>query len=132
MTTITNIAQRVLDENNYTTSDCSLVNTEYLVKKAVDHVNLKTGSAISFVPSGGSQSLTATDAQLTCIQNLSGLFLRAYMDRGPNASIVGVSVTSLTNDPHFSLLMKIVDEQVAELKVQTREPPIYITNEPTE
>jgi hypothetical protein len=130
MTTITNIAQRILDENNYTTSDCSLVNTEYLVKKAVEHVNLKIGSTISFTPSGGTQSLTATDAQLTCIQNLSGLLLRAYLDKGPNTGIAGVNISSITTDPHYSLTLRLIEDQIAELKVQTRQPPIYVTNDP--
>lgn len=128
MTTITNIAQRILDENGYT--DPSTTVTEYLVKKAVEYVNLKTGGTVSFTPSGGTQSLTATDAQLTCIQNLSGLLLRAYNDKGPNMSVGGLSVSSLTSDPEYSLLMKLVDDEIAELRVQTREPPIYVSNEP--
>ena len=130
MTTISNIAQRILNENNYTINDCSLVNTEYLVKKAVEHVNLKVGCSVSFVPSDGAQSLTATDAQLTCIQNLAALLLRAYMDRGPNTAIAGLSITSLTGDPQYSLLIKLIDEQIVELRMQTREPPIYVSNDP--
>lgn len=126
MTTITNIAQRILDENGYTISDISLVNMEYLVKKAVEHVNLKTGGTVSFTPSGGTQSLTASDAQLTCIQNLSALFIRAYKDKGPNVGIGGVTVVTLTGDPQYSLFMKLIDEQILRL----REPPIYVTNDP--
>lgn len=126
MTTIANIAQRILDENNYTTTDCSLVNTEYLIKKAVEHVNLKTSGTVAFTPSGGTQSLTGTDAQLTCIQNLSALFLRAYLDKSPNISLQGLSVSTLITDPQYSLFMKLIDEQINLLK----SPPIYITNDP--
>jgi hypothetical protein len=115
MTTISNIAQRVLSENSYTTSDCSLVNTEYLIKKAVDHVNMRTGGSVSFTLSGGTQSLTGTDAQLVTIQNLSALLLRAFVDRGPNTSLGGVSVSTLTADPQYSIHMKLMEDEIREL-----------------
>jgi hypothetical protein len=114
-TTIASIAQRVLSENSYTTTDCSLINTEYLIKKAVEHINLETGHAISFTPSGGTQSLTATDAELVAVQTLSGLLLRAYKDRGPNTNVSVLTVTSLITDPQYSLNMDMLTKQLRRL-----------------
>ena len=116
MTTITNIAQRILDENNYTTSDITTTNVEYLIKNAVDHINTQTGRTISFTPSAGTASLTAQDDEMPYIKNLTALMIRAYKDRGPNTAIGGLAVSSLTNDPQYSLFLKLLDDGIQRLR----------------
>lgn len=116
MATITNIAQRILNENNYTVSDISLVNTEYLIKNAVEHVNLTAGTTISFTPSGGTQSLTGSESELLVVKTLSTLMVRAYLDRGPNATVSGLSVATVIADPQYSLFMKILDQGINRLR----------------
>ena len=116
MTTISNIAQRILDENNYTTSDISLVNLEYLIKNAVDHINLQAGTNVVFTPSGGTQSLTGTDSEILIVKTLSALLIRAYKDRGPNTAIQGLAVTTLITDPQYNVFMKILDEDISRLR----------------
>ena len=131
MTTITNIAQRILDENNYTTSDISIINLEYLIKNVCDEINSECGTSITFTPGSGTESLTATDAEIVAIKLGAVLYLRAYKDRGPNTAIASLSVSSLTNDPQYSFFSKRFEKALERLKLATREPPIYITNEPT-
>jgi hypothetical protein len=103
MTTVTDIAQRILDENNYTVGDFgSLTNVEYLVKNAVDYVNLMADVNISFTPVAGSEDLTASDSEIITVKFATVLLLRAYHDRGPNTSVAGLAVTSLVGDPQYS------------------------------
>lgn len=131
MTTISNIAQRILDENNWTTSDISTTNLEYRIDDAIDYINLKTGLAIADLSgTAGSKSLTGTDSQIFCIKWLTNMFIRAYKEKGPNVSIGGLSVTAITNDPDFTATMKLVDSAIERLK----EPPIFLSEDevPTE
>jgi hypothetical protein len=113
MTTVTTIAQRILDENNYTTPTTTI--TEYLIKNAVDYINMMAGTSISFTPAAGAASLTADDDEIVVTKSLSVLLLRAYHDRGPNAGIGGLSVTSLVGDPQYSVYLKMIDAGIAQL-----------------
>ncbi len=123
MTTIVNIAQRILDENNYTESNISLVNLEYLIKNATDYINLMTEHSISFTPAAGVASLTATDAEIITTKFLTTLLLTERANRGPNASIQGLTVASLQTNPTYE---KMIDKALERLK----ELPIVIANDP--
>lgn len=116
MTTIVTIAQRLLDENNYTVSDISLTNMEYLIKNAVDHINSETGRSISFTPSAGTASLIASDAEIVTTKNLSVLLLRSYVDRGPNTVISNLSVSAVTNDPQYNVFMQLINTEIMRLR----------------
>ena len=115
MTTITNIAQRVLDENNYSGTP-STVNTEYLIKNSVDYINMMAGTSISFTPSGGTQSLTASDSELMVVKTLAALMIRAYLDRGPNVSVSALNVTTVIADPQYRLFTKFVRDGISTLR----------------
>jgi hypothetical protein len=116
MTVITDIAQRILDENNYTVSDISLTNLEYIIKNAVDHINAQAGTNISFTPAAGAASLIASDIEIITTKNLSTLLLRAYVDRGPNTSVGGLSVTTVANDPQYNIFMELVKDDIIRLR----------------
>ena len=117
MTAITTIAQRIIDENNYAApGDITLTNMEYLIKNACDYINLQAGTTITFTPAAGVATLTATDAQIPVIKLLSALYLRAYKDRGPNASIGSISVSSIRGDPQFTIFWKQVEDGISRLR----------------
>lgn len=122
MTTISNIAQRILDENNWTVSNISLINLEYLIKNAVDYINMMTETTISFAPTGtGTLSLTASDKEIVTTKFLTTLLLRAYLDRGPNTSVQGLTVSSLLADPQYATYDKMVDKAMERLVTRSLE-----------
>lgn len=106
MTTITDIAQRILDENNYTDPSTTIV--EYLIKNAVDYINLMAGTSITFVPSAGSEDLTASDSEIMVVKTLTALMIRAYKDRGPQVSVAGFSAQAVVSDPQYRLFSQLV------------------------
>lgn len=109
-----NIAQQVLDENNYTTSDITIVNLEYLIDNATDYINLMAGTSIANIVAG---SLTATENELLVTKTLAALMIRAYLDRGPNISVGGLSVASVLADPQYDSFTKIVEKGIVQLTV---------------
>jgi len=116
MTVVTDIAQRMLDENNYTVSDISLLNMEYLVKNAVDYVNMQAGTAITFVPVAGSENLSASDSEIVVVKALTTILLKAYFDRGPNVGISSLSVTAVASDAQYNAFLQIVNDGLMRLR----------------
>ena len=113
MTTITNIAQRILNENNYTVSDISTANLEYLIDNAVDYINMQAGTNIAHV---SGNNLTASDSELMIVKTLSTLMIRAYKDRGPQVSIGGLAVQAVISDPQYRLFSKYVATGINRLR----------------
>lgn len=127
MTTIANIATRILAETSYTVGYISLTNLEYLIDNAIDYINMEAGISIAdLAGTAESKSLTGTDAQIFAVKALSELMLRGYKDKGPNIGIGGLNITSTTSDPHYTLETKLVNDAIKRLK----EPPIVVANEP--
>jgi hypothetical protein len=114
VTTIT--AQQTLDENNYTISDISLVRLEYLIDNAIDYVNLETGSSMSNMSGTPTKTVSVTSAQAAVVKSLIVLLLKAYLDRGPNIAVGGLTVTSLLGDPQFVLFKDMVDKGMNQLR----------------
>lgn len=52
MVTVAAIAQRILEENNYTLQDLSIIKLEYLIDNAIDYINLMAGTAIADLVGG--------------------------------------------------------------------------------
>ena len=127
MTTIASIAQRILDENNYTTSDISLTNLEYIIDNVIDDVNAEAGTTIADLSgSAASKSITGTDTEILTVKMGTIIMLRGYKDRGPNVGVGGLSVTTGVSDPQYDFYSKRYHQLVQRLK----EPPIYIENDP--
>ena len=114
MATIT--AQNILDENNYTTSDISLVNTELLCNNAINYINLRTGLSISNM---ATQTVTVTNNQAPIIVMLTGLLIKAYKDRGPNIAIGGLGVSTVIQDPQYQLFKDMIDSGINSLSARS-------------
>ena len=117
MTAIALIAQRILDENRYAApGHITLTNMEYIIKNAVDYINLQAGTSISFTPLAGAATLTAADGEIITVKAGSLLMLKAYLDRGPNASITGISISTLIADPQYAFWSKAFEACIEKLK----------------
>ena len=111
---VANIAQLVLNENRWTITDITIANAEYLINNASDYINLMAGTSIANIAAG---ALTATDSELLVTKELASLMIRAYLDRGPNVSIGGLSVTSVLSDPQYDSKSKMIQLGINALKV---------------
>lgn len=114
MVTVTTIAQKILDENKYTTSDMSLSNLENNIDNVIDYVNLETGASIAYLTgSADSKSLVCDRKYIPPIKLLSTLMIRAALDRGPNVSVASIGVNIVVADPQYNLFMRIVERSLA-------------------
>jgi hypothetical protein len=129
LTTITSVAQRILDENGYTLTDfknLTLTILEYKIDDAIDYVNLHAGISIAdLTGSAETKSLVATEGQILVIKWLTNMMLRAYKEKGTQAGLGNLSLSYLVNDSDTHTSQLILKE-IERLK----EPPIYITNDP--
>lgn len=132
MVTVSNIAQRILDENGYTTSDISLTNLEYQIDNAIDTINLRAGTSIAdLAGSADSKSITGTESEILVVKEIAILMLRAYKDRGPNATLSGLSVTAVLADPQYDYYSKAILEDIKHLRAASydRIPFVVATDE---
>jgi len=119
MVTISNIAQRILDENHYQASDIhataatAITRVEYMVDNSIDYINLMAGTTISHV---SSNDLTADYDEIMVVKILSTLMIRAYLDRGPNASAGILNAAAVIADPQYQLFTKIVNRGINRLR----------------
>jgi len=131
MTTISNIAQRILDENGYSLTDFSgltLTILEYKIDDAIDYINLQAGLSMADLSgSPESKSITATDGQIVVVKWLTNLFLQAYKDKGTQVGIQGTNITQVVNNADFQ-----VSTMITKAIERLKEPPIYVTNDPVE
>jgi hypothetical protein len=130
MATISNIAQTVLDENGYTLSSfksLTLTILENKIDDAIDYINAMTGLSIAALTGAAeSKTLTYTAPENVAIKQLINLMLKAYQEKGRQATMANMSVTYLQSDPDFKLSMQIVNKMIARLKT----PPIYLSEDP--
>jgi hypothetical protein len=130
MATISNIAQTVLDENGYTLSSfksLTLTILENKIDDAIDYINAMTGLSIAALTgTAESKTLTYTAPENVAIKQLINLMLKAYQEKGRQATMANMSVTYLQTDPDFKLSMQMVNKMIARLKT----PPIYLSEDP--
>lgn len=130
MTTVANIAQRILDENGYVLTDftnLTLTILEYKIDDAIDYVNLQAGLTIADLSGAAeSKSITATDGQILAVKWLTNLMLKAYKEKGDQAGISGLSVSHVINNPDYAMSTMVIEKAIDRLK----ELPIVIKNEP--
>ena len=117
MTTVSNIATQILNENNYTTADISLTNLEYLIQNAIDYVNMEAGTNIADLSAdvAGSKSITGTKSEIFTVKTLTVLLIRVYKDRGPTPTLQGLTVANIITDPQYSLFKELTDKMIARL-----------------
>ncbi len=120
MVTVANIATQIHNEDGWTTTDASLTNTEYLIDKAIDFINLETGTTIADLSGAAdSKSLTGTEGEIVAVKLLSSLLIRARRDKGPNASFSSLSITQVIQDPHYSLESELFKMSLERLRGRT-------------
>ena len=116
--TTTKTAQNILDENNYTATECGLTDLEGLMDLAISYVNsqaFQSIAALTGVP-GAKTTGALTDAQLSAFYPLVVILLRAHVDRGPNVGVGGLNVSTVIADPQFSTYKSMFDAAVTELR----------------
>jgi len=87
------------------------------VDNAIDYINLEAGTSIADLSgAAASKSLTASENQIVVIKALSALLVRAYVDKGPNVSLAGVSAIGVMTDPHFGLMTKMLKVSINRLR----------------
>lgn len=117
MTTVANIATQLHNESGYSTSEISLANTEYLIDKAIDYINLEAGTSIAdLAGAADSKSITGTENQIVVVKMLAELLIRARLDKGPEAALPGVSVPATLSDPQYDLYSKLVIQGINRLR----------------
>ena len=117
MVTVTNIATQVLNENNYSTTDITAINLEYLIENAIDYVNLEAGTSIADLSGGaGSKSIVGTEAEIFTVKTVTVLMIRAYKDRGPNSGLGPMSVATVIGDPQYSLFKDLIEKSLNRLR----------------
>lgn len=98
-------AQQILDENNYTESQITKTNLEYLIDNTINWVNLMAGTSIdNMTGTAESKTVTVTSNQAAVLKFLIPLVLRAYLDRGPSASVGNTSISIVAVDPQTGQL----------------------------
>ncbi len=135
MTTIANIASRILSENGLAIADFAGLGTpltltilEYKIDDAIDYVNLQAGTTIAdLTGTAESKSLVGTDSEILIVKWLSNLMLRAFKEKALQAGgLGGINVTYVLNDPDYKISMMVIEKAIERLK----ELPIVIANDP--
>lgn len=111
-------AQNILDENNYTTTECDLTDLEALMNLAISYVNTVAFQSIAALTgvAGAKTTGALTDAQLAAFYPLTVMLLRAHIDRGPNTNVTDLSVSTVIADPQYSTYKMMLDAAVTELR----------------
>lgn len=130
MTTVSNIAQRILDENGYVLTEFSgltLTILEYKIDDAIDYINLQTGKSIADLSgSAESKSITGTGGEILAVKWLTNLMLQAYLEKGGQVGLAGLSVTYVLNNPDYQASTMVFEKAIERLK----DLPIVIQNDP--
>lgn len=116
-TTITSIATQVLNQNNYTTSQCSAINVEKIMNLAIEYINLIGDTDIAQIASpDGTKSLVGTKAENYCIQLVTAMMIRAYIDRGPSVNMATLNVATTINEPQYATFKSQIDDAIKKLR----------------
>lgn len=130
MTTVANIAQRVLDENGLALTDftnLTLTILEYKIDDAIDYVNLQAGLTIADLSgSAESKSITGTDGEIMAVKWLTNLMLKAYKEKGVQVGIQSLSINFILDNPDYKISLMMIENAIERLK----ELPIVIANDP--
>jgi hypothetical protein len=117
LVTVAAIGQRILDQNNWTTSEITVVEMEYIIDNAIDYINLDCGTSIAdLTGSAGAKSLVGTEDENITVQILSSLLSRAFLDKGPSTNLGPMGVAQIITDPHYSLYTKLLNRSLNKLR----------------
>jgi len=122
MVTIT--AANMLAYTNTSSGDCSAINTEALADILIDYINLRadttinTFRAVAF-PYTGLLSLTLTTSEYPVVMAGMNLMHKAFTDKGPDANISGLSITTILNDPQYAVYSEMLKLGIEKLRAHT-------------
>jgi hypothetical protein len=132
MTTIANVAQRILDENGYAITDftgLTLTILEYKIDDAIDYVNSQAGTSIAALGgAAGTKSFSYTAPENLAVKELVNAMLRGFKEKGSQIGITGISIAYVESDPDLKLSLQLVKSVIDRLKG----PPVYVSNDPVE
>jgi len=116
-------AQQILDETGWAAGDIgSKTIIEHLIDRAINYINGETGLSISNMTGvAESKTVTVTAAQAPVIKAWVELLCRAYINKGPSASLSAMSVTEVVSDPHYKIMVKMANQGVNRLRGRTFE-----------
>ena len=117
MVTVSNFATQIQNENNYTTSDISLANTEFLIDTVIDYINLMAGTSIADLSgSSGSKSITGSENEIATVKMHMPLLLKTYVDRGPNVTLSSLGVSTILQDSQYAVFKDFSEKAINQLR----------------
>lgn len=117
MVTITNVAQRMFDETNYTAGQIAPINLEYLIDNAIDYVNLEAGTSIADLTGAAeTKQYVGSENETVAVKACVNLMMRAYVDKGPTVAVGGMSVAPIVSDPHYKVETMILKRALNRLR----------------
>jgi len=136
MTTITNIATAILNENGYQLADLTnltLTLLENKIDEAIDYVNLMAGTSIAALSgTAEAKSFVYTRGENVPVKQLVNLMLQAYNEKGTQGGLGPLSISYVQANPDYALSWNLVEKAIAKLSKQSSSgsPPIYVSNDP--
>jgi hypothetical protein len=136
VTTITNIAQTILNENGYEVDDLSPLTLTILENKiddAIDYVNLMAGTSITELDgTAGTKSFIYVKGENVPVKQLVNLMLKAYKEKGTQGGLGPLNVSYVQANPDYHLSWMLVEKSIERLQKQTASgsPPIFVSNDP--
>lgn len=137
MTTISSIAQRILDENGYTLADdfqnLTLTILEYKIDDAIDYVNLMADTSIAALSgTAETKSFVYTAGENIPVKHLVNLMLQAYKDKGTVIGLGAMNISYVQANPDYALSWELINKSLERLKqdVSSDAPPIWVSEDP--
>ena len=129
MTTVSNIATRILDENGWQLTDLpknssgstyTATQLEYLIDNAIQYINIELtpeedGPISVLSGTAGSKSLSGSQAEVFCVKQAVSLMIRAIINKGANVSLADMSISHMTTDPHYTNTKRMLDRCISKL-----------------
>ena len=111
-------AQQILDESGWVAGDIgSKTIIEHLINKAINYINGEAGTSMGAMTGvAESKTVTVTRGQAPVVKAWTELLCRAYVNKGPSASLGAMSVTEIISDPHYKIMVQMANKGVNRLR----------------
>jgi len=110
-------AALILSETGWAATDFgAATNLEYLIDKAINWINAEAGTSMSNMAGGPPKTVTVTSAQAPVVKAWTELLCRAYINKGPSASLGAISVSEIVSDPHYKIMVMMANRGINRLR----------------